>query len=83
MTLLSLGEYGYMGMVNNAAFYIHKKLQMKGTTAAVVYKDWEEGVNKNHWLGTVRYFDFTSTILCTFADTEIWNLLDSVVIIKV
>ena len=56
---------------------------MKGTTAAVVYKDWEEGVNKNHWLGTVRYFDFTSTILCTFADTEIWNLLDSVVIIKV
>ena len=50
-----LGEYGYMGTINNAAFYVQKKCwkdacEAGGGTwilnAVTIYKEWEDPKNK-------------------------------------
>ena len=59
-----MGKYGYMGTLNNAAFYIQKKCwkdgcdETVGTLYPVIYKEWEDGSDKNHWIGRVKYFSF-------------------------
>ena len=50
LVLNSSSKYGYMGIVNNAAFYVHKKLWKSRKGLAVVYKEWEEDIKKDHWL---------------------------------
>ena len=62
-----LGEFGYMGTLNNDAFYVQKKCFKNGCKAVedvkwyfvIIHKDWK-GPDKNHWLGTVKYFSFIS-----------------------
>ena len=55
-----LGEYGYMGTLNNSAFYVQKKYWKDGTAEVAIYKDWEDDTDKNHWIGSVKYFCFIS-----------------------
>ena len=62
-----MGEYGYMGTYNNAAFYVQKKCWKDGCELANVkwhpvniYKESEDGSDKNHWIGRVKYFSLIS-----------------------
>ena len=62
------GEYGYMGTINNAEFYVQKKCWKDGCNIPLfgtwdlftIYKEWEDGIDKNRWIGTVKYFSFIS-----------------------
>ena len=63
-----LGEFGYMGTLNNDSFYVQKKCWKNGCKAVadfewrlvIIYKHWVDGPDKNHWLGRVKYFSFIS-----------------------
>ena len=64
-----LGEYGFMGTLNNAAFYVNKKCWKGGCNLGsqfiklynvAIYKDWESDTDKNHWIGSVKYYSFIS-----------------------
>ena len=66
--LSTMGKYGYMGTINNAEFYVQKKCWKDGCSIpgrgtwdlVTIYKEWKDGLNKNRWIGSVKYFSFIS-----------------------
>ena len=46
-----LGNYGYMGILNNAEFYVAKN-NKSGHWRGTIYKDWE---GNDGWIGTVIF----------------------------
>ena len=61
-----LGEYGYMGTLDNAAFFVQKKYWKNGTGQVAIYKDWEDDTDKKHWIGSVKKLALYHKTFCCY-----------------